>query len=92
LSPLGDQAAGCRSRTPRTRYADALEGKVVVDPSNPVGIDEDGNLYRTLPEDESAASVVAGPLPAGAHYAKAFGTLLAESLAEDEGGLIRRSG
>jgi predicted dinucleotide-binding enzyme len=80
LSPLGDQAAGCRSRTPRTRYADALEGKVVVDPSNPVGIDEDGNLYRTLPEDESAASVVAGLLPAGAHYAKAFGTLLAPSL------------
>jgi predicted dinucleotide-binding enzyme len=62
------------------RYADALEGKVVVDPSNPVGIDSAGDLYRTLPEDESAASVVAGLLPAGAHYAKAFGTLLAPSL------------
>jgi predicted dinucleotide-binding enzyme len=62
------------------RYADALEGKVVVDPSNPVGIDDAGDLYRTLPEDESAGSVVAGLLPAGAHYAKAFGTLLAESL------------
>jgi 8-hydroxy-5-deazaflavin:NADPH oxidoreductase len=62
------------------RYADALEGKVVVDPSNPVGIDDAGNLYRTLPEDESAASVVTGLLPAGAHYAKAFGTLLATSL------------
>jgi len=61
------------------RYADALEGKVVIDPSNPVALDEAGNLYRTLPEDESAASVVAGLLPAGAHYAKAFGTLLATS-------------
>jgi 8-hydroxy-5-deazaflavin:NADPH oxidoreductase len=61
------------------RYADALEGKVIVDPTNPIGIDDAGNLYRTLPEDESAASVVAGLLPAGAHYAKAFGTLLATS-------------
>jgi 8-hydroxy-5-deazaflavin:NADPH oxidoreductase len=53
---------------------------VVVDPSNPVVLDDAGNLSRTLPEDESAASVVAGLLPAGAHYAKAFGTLLAPSL------------
>jgi predicted dinucleotide-binding enzyme len=62
------------------RYADALEGKVVVDPSNPVALDDAGNLYRTLPEGESAASVVAGLLPAEAHYAKAFGTLTAPSL------------
>jgi predicted dinucleotide-binding enzyme len=62
------------------RYGDALEGKVVIDPSNPIGIDDAGNLYRTLPDDESAASVVTGLLPAGAHYAKAFGTLLASSL------------
>jgi 8-hydroxy-5-deazaflavin:NADPH oxidoreductase len=62
------------------RYADVLEGKVVVDPSNPVGVDDGGNLYRTLPEDQSAASVVTGLLPAGAHYAKAFGTVLAGSL------------
>src|SRR5262249_60198057 len=55
------------------------EGKVVIDASNPVALDDAGNLYRTLPEDESAASVVAGLLPAGAHYAKALGTLLATS-------------
>ena len=62
------------------RYADALDGKIVIDPSNPIGIDDAGNLYRTLPEDESAASVVTGLLPAGAQYAKAFGTLFAASL------------
>jgi len=62
------------------RYGEALEGKVVVDPSNPIGIDDAGNLYRTLPEGESAASVLAGLLPAGVHYAKAFGTLVAPSL------------
>ncbi len=63
------------------QYTDALEGKVVVDPSNPIGFDDAGNPYRTLPEGQSSASVVAGLLPQGAHYVKAFGTLLAPSLA-----------
>ena len=61
--------------------ADLLEGKVVVDPSNPIGVDETGQMTRTLPEDQSAGSVVAAMLPAGAHYVKAFGTLGADSLA-----------
>jgi 8-hydroxy-5-deazaflavin:NADPH oxidoreductase len=52
-----------------------LEGKVVVDPSNPIGFDENGQMFRTLPEGQSSGSVVAGLLPAGAHYVKAFGTL-----------------
>jgi predicted dinucleotide-binding enzyme len=60
--------------------ADLLEGKVVVDPSNPIGVDENGEVKRTLPEDQSAGSVVAGRLPTGAHYVKAFGTLGADSL------------
>ncbi len=58
-----------------------LDGKVVVDPSNPIGFDDSGNVLRTLPEDQSAASVVTSLLPPGAHYAKAFGTLGADSLA-----------
>jgi 8-hydroxy-5-deazaflavin:NADPH oxidoreductase len=58
-----------------------LENKVVVDPSNPIGFDENGQFLRTLPDDQSAASVVAGFLPASAHYVKAFGTLSADSLA-----------
>src|SRR2546430_1285550 len=61
--------------------ADLLEGKVVVDPSNPIGVDENGEMTRTLPDDQSAGSVVAAMLPAGAHYVKAFGTLGADSLA-----------
>jgi 8-hydroxy-5-deazaflavin:NADPH oxidoreductase len=63
------------------QYARLLEGKVVVDPSNPIGFDETGQPFRTLPEGQSAGSVVAGLLPAGAHYVKAFGTLLADALA-----------
>jgi predicted dinucleotide-binding enzyme len=62
----------------RTRL---LEGKVVIDPSNPIGFDEKAQMIRTLPERESSGSVVAGLLPAGAHYVKAFGTLGADQLA-----------
>ena len=62
----------------RTRL---LEDKVVVDPSNPIGFDENGRMFRTLPLRESAGSVVAGLLPESAHYVKAFGTLGADQLA-----------
>src|SRR5256886_14775876 len=58
-----------------------LENKVVVDPSNPIGFDENGQMFRTLPEGQSSGSVVAGLLPASAHYVKAFGTLAADQLA-----------
>jgi predicted dinucleotide-binding enzyme len=57
-----------------------LEDKVIVDPSNPIGF-ENGQMIRTLPETESSGSVVAGLLPAGAHYVKAFGALGADQLA-----------
>ncbi len=61
--------------------AHLLENKVVVDPSNPIGFDENGQMVRTLPDDQSAGSIVAALLPASAHYVKAFGTLGADSLA-----------
>ena len=60
--------------------ASLLENKVVVDPSNPIGF-ENGQMIRTLPEGQSSGSVVAGLLPASAHYVKAFGTLGADQLA-----------
>ena len=63
------------------KHASLLENKVVVDPSNPLGFDENGQMMRTLPEDQSSGSVVAALLPAGAHYVKAFGTLGADALA-----------
>jgi 8-hydroxy-5-deazaflavin:NADPH oxidoreductase len=63
-------------------HAAALENKVVVDPSNPLGFDESGQIVRTLPDDQSAGSIVAGLLPANSQYVKAFGTLSAESFAE----------
>ena len=65
------------------QHADLLRGKVVVDPSNPVAQDTNGGIVRTLPDDQSSGSVVAGLLPAEAHFVKAFGTLGAESLASE---------
>jgi hypothetical protein len=59
-----------------------LEGKVIVDPSNPVNYDT-GEPVRTLPENQSAGSIVAKLVPPSAHYVKAFGTLDAGSLARE---------
>jgi predicted dinucleotide-binding enzyme len=61
--------------------AGLLENKIVVDPSNPLGFDESGQMIRTLPEGQSAGATVAALLPAEAHFAKAFGTLAADALA-----------
>src|SRR5437867_646413 len=66
-----------------TQHANLLRGKVVIDPSNPVAQDTSGGVVRTLPDDRSSGSVVAGLLPAEAHFVKAFGTLGAESLASE---------
>jgi predicted dinucleotide-binding enzyme len=61
--------------------AHLLGNKVVVDPSNPIGFDESGQMMRTLPDGQSSGSIVASLLPASTHYVKAFGTLGADSLA-----------
>jgi predicted dinucleotide-binding enzyme len=55
--------------------ADALAGQLVVVPSNPVGLDAQGNLIHLLPKGPSSGAVVAGWLPAGARLAMAFGSL-----------------
>ena len=69
-----------RELTPKLAYL--LEEKVVVDPSNPITFDEKGQMMRTLPQRQSAGSLVAALLPTGAHYVKAFGSLGADALAE----------
>jgi predicted dinucleotide-binding enzyme len=64
------------------QYRDLLQGKIVIDPSNPVTL-RDGQLVRLLPEGKSAGSVIAGLIPPDARFVKAFGTLSAESLAKE---------
>jgi 8-hydroxy-5-deazaflavin:NADPH oxidoreductase len=58
--------------------ADALAAKVVVVPSNPVGLDAHGNVYRLLPDGQSSGEVVAGWLPPGVRLAMAFGSMSAD--------------
>jgi len=70
--------------------SDLLNGKLVVDPTNPVGFDESGNFVRTLPEHQSSGSIVAGLLPPRARYVKAFGTLSATSFASSANRTPRR--
>ena len=60
--------------------ADVLADKLVVVPSNPVGLDAQGKVSRLLPEGEPSGDVVAGWLPAGGRLAMAFGTMSADLL------------
>jgi len=63
-------------------YAAALDGKIVVDPSNPIGPDGKGGFNKIIPADQSSGQIIAALLPAGARFVKAFGTLTAKSLGE----------
>ena len=62
------------------QYGEQLAGKVIVDPTNPVGPDGDGGYRKVIGEQESSGQILAGLLPAGARLVKAFGTLSAPSL------------
>ncbi len=63
------------------QYGGRLAGKIIVDPTNPVGPDADGNYRKVIPEQESSGQILAGLLPTGARLVKAFGTLSAPTLA-----------
>jgi 8-hydroxy-5-deazaflavin:NADPH oxidoreductase len=64
-----------------TQYGGRLAGKVIVDPSNPVGPDGAGGYRKVISEQESSGQILAGLLPPGARLVKAFGTLSAPTLA-----------
>ncbi|TCC98270.1 NADPH-dependent F420 reductase [Pedobacter psychroterrae] len=63
-----------------TTYATELQGKIIIDPSNPIAPDENGGFKKIIGENESAGQLNAAILPQGAKLAKAFGTLGAASL------------
>jgi predicted dinucleotide-binding enzyme len=62
------------------QYGERLAGKVIVDPTNPVGPDDAGVYRKVIGEQESSGLILAGLLPAGARLVKAFGTLSADTL------------
>jgi 8-hydroxy-5-deazaflavin:NADPH oxidoreductase len=57
--------------------ADVLGDKSLVVPSNPVGLDAQGEVVRLLPEGRSSGETIAGWLPTGARLAMAFGSMSA---------------
>jgi 8-hydroxy-5-deazaflavin:NADPH oxidoreductase len=62
------------------QYGGRLAGKVIVDPSNPVGPGDAGTYRKVIGEQESSGQILAGLLPPGARLVKAFGTLSAPTL------------
>ena len=61
-------------------YAKELQGKIIVDPSNPIAPDEKGGFKKIIDKDQSSGQILSSLLPNGAKLAKALGTLGAASL------------
>jgi hypothetical protein len=47
------------------QYGERLAGKVIVDPTNPVGLDGAGGYRKIIGEQESSGQILAGLLPPG---------------------------
>jgi len=61
-------------------YAIELEGKIIVDVSNPIAPDGNGGFKKIVGERESAGQILSNVIPKSAKLIKAFGTLGAGSL------------
>lgn len=57
------------------QYAAEFEGKIIVDPSNPIAPAEGGGFKKIIGEKESSGQILSTQLPKGAKLAKALGTL-----------------
>lgn len=64
-----------------SQYPSEFQGKIIIDPSNPIAPDENGGFKKIIGEKESAGQLNAAILPEGTKLAKALGTLGAASLA-----------
>jgi 8-hydroxy-5-deazaflavin:NADPH oxidoreductase len=62
-------------------YATGLQGKMIVDPSNPIAPDDKGGFKKIIGENQSAGEIISSLLPKDAKLVKALGTLAAGSLA-----------
>lgn len=64
-------------------YASELQGKTIIDVSNPIAPDGNGGFKKIIDQDQSAGKVLAALTPPNSLLVKAFGTLGAASLAND---------
>lgn len=62
------------------QYASELQGKIIVDPSNPIAPDGNNGFKKIIGVEESAGLILKGLLPKNAKLVKALGTLGASSL------------
>lgn len=67
------------------QYALELQGKIIIDPSNPIAADANGGFVKTIGARESAGLLHAAFLPKHAKLVKALGTLCATSIANTAG-------
>ena len=65
------------------QYATELQGKIIIDPSNPIAPDGNGGFKKTIGADDSAGQILKGQLPRGAKLVKALGSLGVGSLAAE---------
>lgn len=61
-------------------HSKELDGKIIVDVSNPIAPDGNGNFKKIIEEKESAGKILSDLIPKNAKLIKAFGTLGAGSL------------
>jgi predicted dinucleotide-binding enzyme len=61
-------------------YSKELDGKIIIDVSNPIAPDGNGGFKKIIGEDESAGKILSNLIPKNAKLIKAFGTLGADSL------------
>jgi 8-hydroxy-5-deazaflavin:NADPH oxidoreductase len=61
-------------------YSKLLEGKIIIDVSNPIAPDGNGGFKKIIGEHESAGKILSKLIPKNAKLVKAFGTLGAGSL------------
>ena len=64
-------------------YATELQGKIIIDPSNPIAPNGNGGFKKIIGADESAGIILKGLIPSGAILVKALGSLGAGSLAAE---------
>lgn len=57
------------------KYPAAFEGKIIVDPSNPIAPDNNGGFKKIIDANQSAGQINKALLPPHAQLVKAFGTL-----------------
>lgn len=62
------------------QYATELQGKIIVDPSNPIAADDKGGFKKIIGQNESSGQILSTLLPKNAKLAKALGTLGAATL------------